>query len=117
MAVEEEITKEVLPERRSERLKKDVHLTTMEKNETLAKKRSLEGTIKPSQSLSDIDNAELNNLAKCMGVLVHENNFATFDMLKDLESARNCLYAKHQKQTVSEKPSEIVEFAVDKENL
>ena len=67
--------------------------------------------------MSDIDNAELNNLAKCMGVLVHENNFATFDMLKDLESARNCLYAKHQKQTVSEKPSEIVECAVDKEVL
>jgi len=67
--------------------------------------------------LSDIDNAELNNLAKCMGVLVHENNFATFDMLKDLESARNCLYAKHQKQTVSEKPSEIVECAVDKDIL
>jgi len=47
MVVEEEITKEVLP-KRSERLKKDVHLTTMEKNEALAKKRSLEGTIKPS---------------------------------------------------------------------
>ena len=46
--MEEEITKEILPERRSVRLKKDVHLTTMEKNETLAKKRSLEGTIKPS---------------------------------------------------------------------
>jgi len=48
MVVEEEITKEILPERRSERLKKDVHLTTMEKNEALAKKRYLEGTIKPS---------------------------------------------------------------------
>jgi len=48
MAVEEEMTKEVLPERRSERLMNDVHLTTMEKNEALAKKRSLEGTIKPS---------------------------------------------------------------------
>lgn len=30
--------------RRSERLKKDVHLTTMDKNEAMAKKRNLEVT-------------------------------------------------------------------------
>lgn len=44
-SVDDTHPKEVQQERRSARLKKDVHLTTMEKNEALAKKRSLEGNI------------------------------------------------------------------------
>ena len=32
-----------------------------------------------------------------MCVLVHDNAYATFDLLKDLESARNCLNDKHAK--------------------
>lgn len=58
------------PERRSERLKKEIHLTTMEKNEAMAKKRSLEGNSNKSHALATIDNIMLNDLAKNMGVLV-----------------------------------------------
>jgi hypothetical protein len=91
---------EIQPERRrSERLKKDIHLTTMEKNEAYAKKRCLEGTTDTSHSLSGIDNVQLNDLAKNMGVVIHDPKFATFDILKDLEAARNCLFNKHQKKT------------------
>jgi hypothetical protein len=58
------------PERRSERMKKEVHVTTKEKNEAMAKKRNLEGNLKASCNLSDIDNLTLNGLAKNMGVIV-----------------------------------------------
>jgi hypothetical protein len=52
----------VQPERRrSECLKKDIHLTTMEKNEAYAKKRALEGNTDTSHSLSGIDNVHLND--------------------------------------------------------
>jgi hypothetical protein len=95
---EDDKGKEDQPEcRRSERLKKDVLLTTMEKNDAMARKRNLEGNSKIPRNLSDVDNSILNSLAKNMGVVIQNENFATFDVLKDLESARNCLYAKQQK--------------------
>lgn len=100
--------------RRSERLKKEVHLTTSEKNESMAKKRNLEGNSKLPRNLSDVDNLALNNIAKSMGVIVQKNNIATFSLLRDLESARNCLYLKQQKLTNNSILAEIVGF--DPEN-
>lgn len=55
------------PDRRSERLKKDVHLTTMEKNEAMAKKRALEGNSSKVNTISDLDNITLDSLAKKHG--------------------------------------------------
>jgi len=101
------------PERRSERLKKDVHLTTMEKNEALAKKRSLEGNSNKSHTLASIDNNMLNDLAKNMGVLINDTEFSTFDMLKELETIRNCLHLKLTNQSKLNSCVEIVEFVPD----
>lgn len=43
----------------------------------------------------------LHDLAKDMGVLVNDTEFASFDMLKELEAARNCLHLKQMNQTKS----------------
>jgi cyclophilin family peptidyl-prolyl cis-trans isomerase len=99
--------------RRSERLKKEVHVTTNEKNEAMAKKRNLEGNSKAYCNLSDIDNLTLNDLAKNMGVIVQKEIFVTFDMIKDLEAARNCLYSKQHKQMSPDMPLEIVELNLE----
>lgn len=107
------MAKDSQPERRSERLKKDVHVTTKQKNEAYAKKRSLEGNTRTSCSFSSLENVHLNDLAKNMGVMIPDNNFATFDIIKDLENARNCLN-KHQKKAVNDIPCESVSF--DPEN-
>jgi len=110
-------SKDAPPERRrSERLK-EILLTTLEKNEMMAKQRSLEGNDKKSYSISDISNDVLGNLAKDMGVLVQNNDFATFDMLKDLENTRNCLYAKHTNKNVLNSCVEIEEFVPEEEKL
>lgn len=45
-----------------------------------------------------------------MGVLVHDDAFATFDLLKDLEKARNCLHVKKMNKPVNVASVEIVEF-------
>lgn len=45
-----------------------------------------------------------------MRAVIQNENFATFNVLKDLESARNCLYAKQQKQCKDHIPVQIVEF-------
>lgn len=99
-AVTETNAMEAQPERRSECLQKDIHLTTLEKNEDYAKKRCMEGNSDTSHSLSRIENAQLNDLAKNMCVVIHDANFATFDIIKDLEAARNFLYNKHKKPVV-----------------
>lgn len=102
--------KEIQVERRSERLVKDVILTTQEKNEAMARKRNVEGINVKTHSIVDMDNDVLGKLAKNMCVLVHDNAYATFDLLKDLESARNCLNDKHAKLSKNNLGVEIVEF-------
>ena len=65
VSVEDDQAKEiVLERRRSERLKKDVHLTTMEKNEAIAKKRTLEGNSNIPHAIANIEHSILNNLAR-----------------------------------------------------
>lgn len=97
-------------ERRSESLKGEIHLTTQEKNEDMAKKRNLEGNRKTTHALADVENIVLHSLAKDMGVLVVDNDFASFDMLKELERARNCLHSKQLNKIVPSNCLEIVEF-------
>lgn len=85
----------VNPERRrSERQKKDTTMTTSEINERMAKKRNLEGNNTSTNSFAGLSIEEVNCLANKMGVIFELGNFNYFDMLKDLEIARNNLYFK-----------------------
>lgn len=80
--------------RRSDRLKKSTSLTTMEKNQKMAKKRNLEGNPSCSNSFSTLPIEEIAKVSTDMGVVVEESDFDTFDLLKDLEKARGDLYKK-----------------------
>lgn len=114
---DDDLPKDVQPERRrSERLKKEVHVATSEKNEVIAKKRNLEGNLNLPHHLSDVDNLELDSMAKNMGVVVQKDHFATFDLIKDLELARNCLYSWQKKLNIMHTLAEIVEFDPDNDN-
>jgi len=79
---------------RSERLKKEIRLTTQAKNENMAKKRCMEGNTSHPSSLADIDNNSMCVLAKNMGVVIENDEFDTFDIVKKLELARANLYDK-----------------------
>jgi len=58
----------------------------------------------------------LSKLAKNMGVVTQSENFATFDIINDLEVARNCLFVKQQKKVNESIPLEIVEFISENDN-
>lgn len=97
-------------EERSEHLREGIHLTTKEKNDAMARKRNLEGNTKKSHTLADIENNVLNNLAMDMGIHVKDSNFDSFDVLKELENARNCLHLKHMDNDKLKSYVEIVKF-------
>lgn len=78
--------------RRSERLKKDAHLSTVEKVENNAVKKNLEGKPSSSNSFSVLSVEEVVDISASMGVIIEENDYATCDILKELESARFDLY-------------------------
>jgi hypothetical protein len=59
----------------------------------------------------------LNGLAKNMGVLVSDTQFATFDMLKELEIARNCLHSKQNNKFKLNTCVEIAEFVPDEKQV
>lgn len=64
----------------------------------MAKKRNLEGIFDKNLSSSlSIDN--LNCLSKEMGLIVEQESFDSFIILKDLEVARNDLHQKQKKTT------------------
>lgn len=44
-----------------------------------------------------------------MGVVVNDCEFATFDLVKELKTARNCLHAKHHILSTSNSSVEITE--------
>jgi hypothetical protein len=92
---------------RSERLMKEVTLTTEEKNERMAKKRNLEG-IAPNQNMfSVLPVDEILDLATNMGIVVDSSDFGPFDLLKYLECARHDLFVK-QKENDSIPQTKIV---------
>jgi hypothetical protein len=80
----------------------------MEKGEKLAKKWNLEGHSSSSNSFSILPVEEIVHTASDMGIVVKYDNFATFDLLKTLEMARDDLYVKQCGQNETSK-SEIVE--------
>lgn len=90
---------QVLPERRSDRLKKDTALTTMEKLERMAKKRNCEGNPLQNNMFSVLPNDEIATLSSHMGVVIEDTAFDTLDLLRDLEKARMTLYNKNKETT------------------
>lgn len=85
---------QVQDKRRSERLKKDTCISTMEKNERMAAKRNLEGNSKNCNSFASLTVDEIAHLSSDMGIAMNNNNFETFDLIKELEKARNDLHNK-----------------------
>lgn len=81
-------------EKRSERLKSTTHLSTMEKCDLMAQKNNLEGNLNKSNSFSVLPIEDIVNQYSSMGFIVENNDFGTFDLLKDLERARNDLFVK-----------------------
>jgi hypothetical protein len=117
MLIDNQVEKPQEERRRSDHLKEVIHLTTMERNEAMAKKRNLEGIIKRPGTIAEIDNQVLHVLAKDMGVLVKDSNFDSFDMLKELENARNCLHMKNLKKIVSINCAKIVKFVPSEDQI
>ena len=83
----------------------------MEKNERMAKKRNLEGNTSNYNSFSALPVEDIITVTADMGVILDATDFDTFDILKDLEQARNNLYQKQcdkvsapQTETVEEDP-------------
>jgi len=93
--------------RMSERFKKDITLTTKEKNERMARKRNLEGTCSNQNMFSILSIEVITDLATDMEVEVDNSDFGTFDLLKDLECARHDLFVK-QKENEQIPQTEIV---------
>ena len=85
--------------RRSDWLKSDIALTTKEKNEAMARKRNLEGTSCTSTIFSKLPNKTMLRLSANMGVDVNHISFGTFDLLRDLEVARNKLHTRKNEST------------------
>lgn len=75
-------------------------MTTMEKNQKMARKRNLEGNPPNSNSFSVLSIEEFVLITTDMGVAVDENDFDTFNLLKDLEKARNDLYQKQTEKVI-----------------
>lgn len=91
--VKNEVEDNMIQERRrSDRLKKDTAVTTVEKIEKVAKKRNLEGNSANSNVFSALPVDEIVQSAADMGVVVHNDDLETFDLLKTLELARDDLY-------------------------
>jgi hypothetical protein len=79
-------------------LKADIAITTKKKNEMMAKKRNLlEGTSSNAFMFSELPVDPIKNLSADMGIAVDNISFGTFDMLRDLEIARNNLHTKNHK--------------------
>lgn len=91
-------------ETRSERLMEDITKTTQEKYEKLARKRNLEGTTTASSSnmFSDLPVEAIKEISSDFGIDVNQISFGTFDLIKDLEIARNNLHAKKHEVVISE---------------
>jgi hypothetical protein len=92
-----------MKERRSKRLKKDTNLHTMDKVTKMAQKRNLEGNSKNTNSFSMLPIEEIVSISVDMGVVINHDDFATFNLLKDLEQVRDESYSK---QCVNKKTSQ-----------
>jgi hypothetical protein len=93
--------------RKSERLKKNITLTTTEKNELMAKKRNLEGNSSNQNMFSALSLSNIAELSEDMGVSVDKNDFHTFNILTELECARNDLYKKQHEGVMTNQKENI----------
>lgn len=94
--VEVEIEEKIPEKRRSDRLRKELTKTTQERFEAMAKKRNLEGNSPPRNMFSDLSHTSLYDMSKKMGIIVDDNSFKSFDVLKEIESTRLNLFNKQQ---------------------
>ena len=94
MMVIDTAANQVQERRRSERLKKDTMLNTMEKVEKRAQKANLAGNSSNYNSFSVLPNEDIAAITSCMGIVVEEEDFDTFNVIKDLEKVRDDLYHK-----------------------
>jgi hypothetical protein len=81
-------------ERRSERLKKITPLTNLEEMERNVQEANLEGIYSNYNSFSVLLDDDISHITSCMGIVVEDNNFDTFNLIRDLEKARDDLYQK-----------------------
>jgi hypothetical protein len=96
---EEDTQEEQAAPRCSRRGPKDENTNIMDKVEKVARKRNLEGNIvvpvSDSNSFAALSNNELMCRAYKKGVHIPDNDFATIDILRDLEASRNDLANKN----------------------
>lgn len=81
------------PNRMSDWLKKDTSLSTMEKNVRMAPKRNLEGNSTIANTFSVLTTEEIIHITTDMGI-IYKDDFVTYDLLKDIEKARDDLCHK-----------------------
>lgn len=81
------------PNRMSDWLKKDTSLSTMEKNVRMAPKRNLEGNSTNANTFSVLTTEEIIHITTDMGI-IYKDDFVTYDLLKDIEKARDDLCHK-----------------------
>lgn len=92
-------------------------MTTREKIEIIAKKRNLEGYTTAHSILSDLSHDDLHAMSKKMEVVIEKDSSHSFDVLKELETARINLLNKQQKNSSNVHVEEIVEERDDNESL
>lgn len=81
--------------RTSSRLRKEMALTTEDKITRMGKKRNLEGTnLNLENSFSVLEDNEIMQLSRNMGIEIDDSNFAAIDFMKELEIARHSLAKK-----------------------
>jgi hypothetical protein len=74
--------------RRSKRLKKEVTLTTKEKNNIMTKKRNIEGNNYPTSNyISVLSIEDLINRIGSMIIITNDDVFEKIELLKDLQFA------------------------------
>ena len=100
--------------RRSERLKKITPLTNLEELERNTEDTSFEGIYSNHNSFSVLLDDDISHITSCMGIVVDESSFDTFNLIRDLEKARDDLY---QKQIVkNQKPqTDLVEGGLEED--
>lgn len=96
--------------RRSDRLKKETTMTTMEKNERMARKRNLEGNQWVSNSFTALPIDVFSSITADMGVDTCGNCLETFNLVKNLEQARDDIYQR-QNESKAATQTESVESA------
>lgn len=115
--IHQEDKDQMLNERRwSERLTKDTTLTTVEKNERMAQQRNLEGNSKKPTSFSMLPTGDIIHISANMGVNINHDDFETFELIRDLEKARDDLYMK-QCENNKTYQTETVEIVGNNSNL